>query len=713
MKPGQSFQIVTNVASKRKTPVMIAYYQGERLFGSDAEALMARKPRQVFADVHRVLGRNLTHPIAVDYANHSYYVNDLEVNDRGGVDFVLPGDGSAAPEIYSAEEVVAQVLAHAKEFTETHAGSKVRDAVMTVPSYYTQNERTALLDAAELAGFNVLSLVDENTAAGIHYGIDRVTENGTHYMMLYNMGHESTQVTLFAYDSYTAPESKLSTKTKAVGQGRVIGKAWDTQLGGRWFDKALVEYCCDVFNRDKGSKLPADAKGDIRNVPSAMVKIRKNVAKAKEILSANEEYPVNFESLTVNEIDYKVTLSRKLLDEAAEKLGLWKRVTGVIEEVLAQSGLPLANVSVVEIVGGGVRMPRVQSLLKDYLASAAAAAPASSPDGAAAGTVAGGPSLGVHLNGDEAFALGAAFAAANRSAAFRVRKVGMLDGCPFPIGVRLGHLNPGAAASAASASSAAAEETADAATDAAAAGDAPAAATGKATKAWAKRSALFRSFNPYDSVKRITFNADRDLKATLFYENATAVGSGAAVLPAGTSRTIGVYNISGIEALLANETIVALTTSSNSSGMKVHISFELDHSGIARVVKAEATIDVEIMVPEPTPKPTVIVPSASPAAAADGDNATDSNATATDASASASPAAEADASASPSPAAEEDAAAASASPSAAAEPKMRAVKKTHKYPLAVTLDVEATAPQVRCVSLMFFVVLFRPVLCQL
>jgi len=485
VSPGQAFQIVGNVNSKRKTSTTVAFYQGDRLFEADAEALLARRPRQVFHAPHRVLGRSLQHPSVVDYVNHSFYATTVQSNARGGVDFVVPGEwsrpapGSAAavkaaaeaaasleaavaagatreeaeaaaaaaaaePTLFSAEEVVAQLLIHVKDFTELHAGGglKVRDCVLTVPAFWTQNERAALLDAAELAGLKVLALVDENTAAGVHYGIDRVTENATHYMVLYNMGDEDTEATLFAYDSYLAPD-KATGKPKAVGQGRVVAKAWDATLGGRQFDRALVEFVADSFNRDKADKLPKEARGDVRNLPASMVKIKKNTAKAVEVLSANEQYSLTVESV-VGDVDYRVTVTRALLDEAAAKAKLWPRVEAVLDELLQQAGVPLANVSVVEIVGGGVRMPKVQALLTDYLAARQKAA----------GGV--GPSVGVHLNGDEVMALGSAFVAANRSLTFRVRKVGMIDGFPFPIGVRLSQLGNASSAVAAPAATAAA-----------------------------------------------------------------------------------------------------------------------------------------------------------------------------------------------------------------------------------------------------------------
>ncbi len=701
VKPGQSFQIVTNLQSKRKTPVMMAFYQGERLFGADAESLAVRKPRYVLQDPQRLLGRNATHSSVVNYLNHTLLITDTDVNGRGGIDFVLPADalGAAGAEEtdsatsllrYSAEEVVAQLLGHAKDFTEVEAGTKVRDAVLTVPAYYTQNERVALIDAAELAGFNVLALVDENTAAGIHYGIDRVTENGTHYMMLYNMGFEATQVTLFAYDSYVHVE-KGSSKNKTVGQGRVVAKAWDTALGGRHFDKALIEYCVAKFNEAHGKKLPAEYNGDLRNIASAMVKFKKNVAKAKEILSANEEYQLFVEAI-VPDLDFRITLSRAVLDAASETAGLWARTTAVLQSVLDQSGVPLRDIAVVEIVGGGVRVPKVQAVLRDYIAAKAAEETKAATEAGEDVSNATVPGLAVHLNGDEAMALGAAFAAANRSAAFRVRKVGMVDTFPFAVGVRLSHLNSNNAAADAAASAGAADTgSAAESVDGDAASGSTDSAAGSAPKSWGKRSSLFRPYNPIDSVKRISFTSEHDLRAVLFYEQTSGTST---ALPAGTSRVIGVFNITGIDAILADtDTRDGARTAPASLGVpKVHISFELDHNGVATVLKAEATQEEEVQVPIATPTPK---PSVTPAAELDGNataNATETNST-DDAEATATPTAEptAEATATPDASASADA---SASPSAEASasddadqmPKYKLVKKTHKYPLKIAVD---------------------------
>ncbi len=575
MKPGKAYQIVTNVESKRKTPNVVAFYAEERLFGGHADAKRASKPRHVVPEPFALLGRPFSHPRAAAWANGSDYMVPLERNARGGADLLLPAGSVAAAAgegRFSAEEASAQVLLHVREFTEAFAEMRVPQAALTVPMYATQAERAALLDAAELAGVKVLALVDENTAAGVHYGIDRVTENGTHHMLLYNMGAEGTQVTLFAYDSYVAAAGGKNT---TVGQGRVLAKAYDLGLGGRAFDRVLRDAVVAAFDADPKmvAKLPKDARGSLAGVPAAMIKVAKGVTKTKEVLSANEAFPLSFEGL-LPDVDFRLPYSREALEKGAEAAGLWARVTRIVEDVLAQAGVDRAAVDAVELVGGGVRVPRVQALLKEFFVAKSSGGGGTKGGGATAAAAAGASKVGTHMNGDECFALGAVFVAANRSTSLKVRKVGMVDKHPFAVGVRLTHLGGGGKA-----------------------------AAGVDAKPWSKRSAsLFKVYNNLDEKKKLSFTSDKDLRAAIYYEN-TSISEikPAPALPPGTSPILGFYNITGVEALMANETFAAR------GAPKIHLTFQLDLHGMAALVKAEATQEEDVWVPEPTPKPTPFV----------------------------------------------------------------------------------------------------------
>ena len=265
---------MTNLHSKRKTETMVLFDQGSRFFGADASSLQTRKPLATPAMMGVLLGRDEEHPSVVDFSEKSYPVPFAFNETRNGMTLEVQKAG-----LYTPEELMAMVLSHAREMTSafTSDGKATKDplpkdAVLTVPSFYTQNERTALLTAASLAGLNVLSLIDENTAAALHYGMDRVVPAGeAETVLFYNLGATSLQVSVVQYSSYTVKESGKNT---TVGAFSVLSKAWDATCGGDAFDAVIVNYLADEFNKQW-------KKGDVRDVPRAMAKIRVQAKKVR------------------------------------------------------------------------------------------------------------------------------------------------------------------------------------------------------------------------------------------------------------------------------------------------------------------------------------------------------------------------------------------------------------------------------------------------
>ena len=169
--PGAPLEIVTNFQSKRKTPTAITFYRGERMFGSDSMALITRKPQLSFARIYRLLGRTPSHP-AVEKMKKDYFPYEVYGNETMGGATCLKQEET----FYTPEELMAMMMQHAKDMTANYGGKQIKDCVITVPSYFSQHERRALYSAADIANLRVLSLIEENTAAALHYGIDRVFE---------------------------------------------------------------------------------------------------------------------------------------------------------------------------------------------------------------------------------------------------------------------------------------------------------------------------------------------------------------------------------------------------------------------------------------------------------------------------------------------------------------------------------------------------------
>jgi len=452
---GAPLEIVTNMHSKRKTEQIILFDQGTRLYGSDANSLLARKPTKTPAGMSVMLGRDEDHPAVKVLADRHFPLTPKYNETRKGLYLSIDG----GKQVHTPEELTAMVLHYAEEFTHQYGKEKghtygdITDCVLTVPSFSTQSERQALLDAAELGGFKVLGLIDENTASAVNFGMDKNFDEPQIYLF-YNIGASSLQVSVIKFHHYEVPESKYSKKMKKVVSIEVLGKGWDSTLGGLAYDNRLVDYMADSFNH-KWRHARGHEK-DIRDVPRAMTKIRLQANKVKHVLSANHEIPIHMDAL-YDDMSLSMHIARTQFDELCEDLT--KRATDPIIDALASANVTLEEIDAIEMLGGGMRVPKVQSSLTSVL---------------------GDKELGMHINSDESMALGAAFYGANISTAFRVRQVGLVDINPFPIGISLEDLEKG-------------EET------------------------WGKKATIFKPNGKIGVKKTIAFTHDTDVLCSLDY----------------------------------------------------------------------------------------------------------------------------------------------------------------------------------------------------
>lgn len=537
------------------------------MFGSDSYALMARKPELSFAKVYRMLGRDVEHPLVKElksqYFPYEFYINETTKSTTLKMEDTY----------YTPEELVAMLLNHVKEMTLNFGGKKIKDCVITVPSSFTQHEREAVYTAAEIADLNILSLIEENTAAALHYGIDRVFEEPK-TVLYYNLGAGSVQVSVVTYSSYGVKEAG---KNKTIGQFEVLGKAWDSSLGGFNFDVQLANLLANRFNEVWGKKASGKGK-DLKDFYRPMTRLRIEANKVKEVLSANNEYPVKAEQLHAD-TDLVTKVTRAEFEEACKDL--FARLTDPIDKALAMANISVSDIHAVELLGGGVRMPKVKKVLDDYFQSSKV-------------------EVGQHLNGDEAMALGAAFRAANLSTAFRVRKVGASDLSSFGVAVRLSTLDTDADTTSGGGFFSSFLNRKKATK--------PAASESGET-AWNKYTTLypFKSLVP-SKVKTVAFQYDKDILCSIEYDDVVA-------LPEGTDKLLAVYNITGIAAF--SQEVVGKGLNNTP---KVHLSFGLDSSGIVTLIKAEATVELPV-VEEPEP---VSVSNSTEADPSSASNSTDS-----------------------------------------------------------------------------------------
>ena len=485
-----------------------------------------------------MLGKSPEHPF-VKELHTQYFPHDVYRNETTGFTCFKQEDT-----FYTPEELMAMIMQHIKDMTLNHAGKAIKDCVITVPSHFSYHERKALYTAANIADLRVLTLIEENTAAALHYGMDRVFDT-PNTVLYYNMGSSSVQVTIVTYSSYNIKEAG---KNKSIGQFEVIGKSWDSSLGGFNFDVKIAEMLAQRFNEIWGKKASGKGK-DLRDFSRPMTRLRVEAVKIKEVLSANNEYPVKAEQLHAD-VDLITKVTRSEFETACTDL--FSRITEPIDRALAMANLTLSDVNAVELLGGGVRIPKVKKLLDEYFKASKI-------------------ELGQHLNGDEAMALGAAFRAANLSTAFKVRKVGQSDISVFGVSIRLEtlptetdkHVNHGlfglfrGKKREKDVQNAESDDT-----------------------AWTKNAEIFPSkYTLSSKIKTVTFPYDKDILCSVEYTDRNS-------LPEGTDHTIAVFNITGISKFAAE------AIEKNASQPKVHLSFNQDSDGIVNLVRAEITAEL-------------------------------------------------------------------------------------------------------------------------
>eukprot|EP00250_Pteridium_aquilinum_P012505 c20765_g2_i1 orf=168-2876(-) len=400
IKPGQSpISIAINEMSKRKSPSLVAFSGGDMLVGEAAAGISARYPERVYSQLQHLVGKRFQD--VKQYLDSQYLPYDTVEGKNGGVSIRID-DGES---LFSSEELLAILLSYAKSLGEAHAKTVIRDAVIAVPAYLGQTERECITVAAELGGLNVLALVNQHSGVALQYGIDKDFFEEPKHVLFYDMGAKGVYAALIYYSTYTVKEFG---KNKTVNQFQVKEVSWDASLGGYTMEKRLLEYCVDLFNQEIGGGI------DIRNFPKALAKLKKQVKRTKEILSANTEATLSVEGLH-DDRDFRTVITRKKFEELCEDL--WGQALVPIKRVLHSSQLSVDQLHSVELIGGATRVPKLQSVLSDFL---------------------GEKGHDRHLDADEAIVLGAALHAANLSDGIKMnRKLGMIDGITYGLSMKI------------------------------------------------------------------------------------------------------------------------------------------------------------------------------------------------------------------------------------------------------------------------------------
>jgi molecular chaperone DnaK len=331
MENGQAVVIV-NQEGARTTPSVVGFGKdGDRLVGQVAKRQAVTNPENTVFSIKRFMGRQFSEVTAetrrVPYTVAQTSSGDARISVRG--------------KQYSPPEISAMVLQKLKQAAEDYLGDKVTDAVITVPAYFNDSQRQATKDAGQIAGLNVLRIVNEPTAAALAYGLDQ-KKNET--IAVFDLGGGTFDISVLE-----------------VGEGVVEVKSTngDTHLGGDDFDQLVVEWMTGEFKNAEGIDLGKDRM--------ALQRLKEAAEKAKIELSSVMETEINLPFITADASGPKhmtMKLTRAKLESLVE--GLVQRTIGPLKQALGDAGLKPSEVDEVVLVGGSTRMPRVQQVVKEY-----------------------------------------------------------------------------------------------------------------------------------------------------------------------------------------------------------------------------------------------------------------------------------------------------------------------------------------------------------
>uniref|UniRef100_A0A8C9Y5S8 Hypoxia up-regulated protein 1 n=1 Tax=Sander lucioperca TaxID=283035 RepID=A0A8C9Y5S8_SANLU len=395
VKPGVPMEIVLNNRGG-KPPTAVCLKENERLLGDNALGWSVKNPKTVYRHLQSLLGKKHDNLQVELYKKRFPEHQLLEDPVRGTVYFKNSEEMQ-----YTPEELLGMVLNYSRVLAQDFAEQPIKDAVITVPAFFNQAERRAVLQAAQMAGLKVLQLINDNTAVALNYGVFRRKDidNTVKNMMFYDMGSGSTTATIVTYQTV---------KTKEYGtqpQLQIRGVGFDRGLGGFEMDLRLRDHLAKLFNEQKKSKK------DVRENHRAMAKLLKEAQRLKTVLSANADFMAQVEGL-MDDIDFKAKVTRIEFEELCADL--FERVPGPVQDALATAEMKLDEIEQVILVGGSTRVPKVQEVLLKAV---------------------GKGELGKNINADEAAAMGAVYQAAALSKAFKVKPFLVRDAAVFPIQV--------------------------------------------------------------------------------------------------------------------------------------------------------------------------------------------------------------------------------------------------------------------------------------
>ena len=377
-------KVITNSEGARTTPSIVGFAKdGERLVGQSAKRQAITNPENTIFSAKRLIGRKYKE-VKNEVKNLPYEV----VSGKNGDAYIKCKEGDEEKE-YAPEFISSIILSKLKADAEAYLGEEVKQAVITVPAYFNDSQRQATKDAGEIAGLEVLRIVNEPTAASLAYGLEKKNEET---IAVYDLGGGTYDVSILE-----------------IGDGvfEVKSTNGDTQLGGDNWDETLIQYLLDEFKKDSGIDLSSDGQ--------AMQRLKEEAEKAKVALSSSASTTINLPFITADASGPKhlnIEVTRSKFEQICDSL--YTRTKEPFEKCLDDAGITMSEVKNLILVGGMTRSPKVVEIAKE---------------------LAGGNDPHQGVNPDEVVALGAAIQGAILAGDEGVNDVLLLDVTPLTLGI--------------------------------------------------------------------------------------------------------------------------------------------------------------------------------------------------------------------------------------------------------------------------------------
>ena len=335
---GDKPKVIENSEGDRTTPSVVAYTDEDILVGQSAKRQAVTNPQDTLYAIKRLIGRKFDEEaVKKDQDIVPYKITKA---DNGDAWVEAKGKNIAPP------EVSAKILQKMKKTAEDYLGAEVKEAVITVPAYFNDDQRKATKDAGAIAGLDVKRIINEPTAAALAYGLDK--QQNEQKIAVYDLGGGTFDVSIIEISNVDGEQSF-----------DVLSTNGDTFLGGEDFDLRLIDFLADEFKKDQGM--------DLRNDPMAIQRLKEAAEKAKIELSSSNQTDINLPYVTADASGPKhlnVKLTRAKLESLVEDL-INKTITPC-EKALKDAGLSSSDINEVILVGGQTRMPKVQEVVKSF-----------------------------------------------------------------------------------------------------------------------------------------------------------------------------------------------------------------------------------------------------------------------------------------------------------------------------------------------------------